>query len=543
MSNPPSRMKLPEIPDDAKELPWVTDLLRLLIELQQKVEELEEEIKRLKKTPGRPKLKASQIDQSSDKPKGSAGDSESAHGKKRQKGAKRSKTPGLSIDETRRIAAEEVPAGSIFKGYRSYTVQELIIKAHVIEFQLEQWRTPKGGYCSALLPPGYAGSHYGPTLQSFILHQHHHNHVTQPLLLEQLQDLGIEMSAGELNRLLSERHEAFHAEKAEIKAAGLATSSYLQTDDTGARHRGHNGYCTYLGNDQFAYYESTLSKSRINFLQLLQTERRYELNEAAFDYLEQHRLARGHLELLKALGPVRFDEESAWQNYLQGRGILSEVAMRIATEGALVGGLIAQGFRADMAILSDDAPQFNLFTHGLCWVHTDRPFTNLVVVSDLERRALRWVQSQLWALYRELKDYKTQPNPAAKETIEAGFEALCQTETVCPPLNQRLQRLKENKAELLRVLERPELPLHNNLSESDLRERAKKRKISGGTRSEPGRRCRDTFSSLKKTCRKHGLSFWNYLNDRIRGTGGVPRLADLIHQAAQRGSALPAVNE
>ena len=542
MSNPPSRQKLPEIPAEAKELPWVTDLLRLLVDLQQKVEDLEEEIKRLKKTPGRPKLKASQIDQS-DKAKGSGSDAESGTGKKRRGGTKHSKTPELNIDETRQIAAEEVPAGSIFKGYRSYIVQELIIQAHVIEFQLAQWQTPDGGYCRASLPPGYAGSHYGPTLQSFLLHQHHHNHVTQPLLREQLRDLGIKMSAGELNRLLSERHEVFHAEKAEIKAAGLATSSYLQTDDTGARHQGHNGYCTYLGNDQFAYYESTLSKSRINFLQLLQTERRYELNEAAFEYLEQHRLAGGHLELLRALGPVRFDEEAAWQSYLQGRGVLSEGAVRVATEGALVGGLIAQGFRADMAILSDDAPQFNLFTHGLCWVHTDRPFTNLVVVSDLERRALRWIQSQLWALYRELKDYKTQPHPTAKETIEAGFDALCQTETVCAPLNQRLQRLKENKAELLLVLERPELPLHNNLSESDLRERAKKRKISAGTRSELGRQCRDTFSSLKKTCRKQGLSFWNYLNDRIRGSGNVPRLADLIHQAVQGKAALPAVNE
>ena len=82
------------------------------------------------------------------------------------------------------------------------------------------------------------------------------------------------------------------------------------------------------------------------------------------------------------------------------------------------------------------------------------------------------------------------------------------------------------------MLERPELPLHHNGSENDLRDYVKKRKISAGTRSEAGRRCRDTFASLKKTCRKHGLSFWEYLKDRVSGLNVIPSLADLIRQAA-----------
>jgi len=81
------------------------------------------------------------------------------------------------------------------------------------------------------------------------------------------------------------------------------------------------------------------------------------------------------------------------------------------------------------------------------------------------------------------------------------------------------------------VLNRPEIPLHNNLSEGDIREWAKKRKISAGTRSELGRRCRDTFISLKKTCRKLGVSFWRYPQDRIKGTHDIPTLPALIQQA------------
>jgi hypothetical protein len=101
-----------------------------------------------------------------------------------------------------------------------------------------------------------------------------------------------------------------------------------------------------------------------------------------------------------------------------------------------------------------------------------------------------------------------------------------------PSINAVFQDIRDHKADLLRVLDRPEVPLHNNGEESDIREYVKRRKISGGTRSDEGRRCRDTFTSLKKTCRKLGVNFWNYLLDRVGGWGLIPRLPDLIRQRA-----------
>ena len=95
-------------------------------------------------------------------------------------------------------------------------------------------------------------------------------------------------------------------------------------------------------------------------------------------------------------------------------------------------------------------------------------------------------------------------------------------------LNQALKRIHKNKPELLMVLERPDLPLHNNTSETDIREYVKKRKISGSTRSDLGRRCRDTFTSLKKTCRKLGIGFWQYLEDRVSRRNSIPSLPDLM---------------
>src|SRR4029077_18871008 len=101
-------------------------------------------------------------------------------------------------------------------------------------------------------------------------------------------------------------------------------------------------------------------------------------------------------------------------------------------------------------------------------------------------------------------------------------------------VDEVLRAMHARKADLLRALYRPAVPLHNNTSESHLRDHVKKRKISGSTRSEAGRRCRDTVASLKKTCRCLGVRFWDYLVDRVRGSGGIPRLSALLRQAGAR---------
>jgi len=121
--------------------------------------------------------------------------------------------------------------------------------------------------------------------------------------------------------------------------------------------------------------------------------------------------------------------------------------------------------------------------------------------------------------------------------LTARFEALCMQRTGYPSINNVRNDMREHQADLLRVLERPDVPLHNNAAESDIRDYVKKRKISGSTRSDDGRRCRDTFASLKKTCRKLGIRFWDYLQDRVRGLGIVPRLADIVRQRGAESTA------
>jgi len=351
--------------------------------------------------------------------------------------------------------------------------------------------------------------------------------------LEQLREWGIDISAGQISAIITEVGEGFHAEKEELLQVGLQVSDYIHVDDTGARHQGKNGYCTHIGNELFAYFASTDSKSRINFLELLRAgQDDYALNEEALTYMELRKLPKGPLSLLASHAQRSWAGKKEWLDALKGLGITKPRHIRIATEGALLGSVIEHGWNPNLVIVSDDAGQFDVLLHALCWIHAERVFVKLVGFNDAQREALDAVRTEIWDLYADLKLYKAAPDEEKKAELEARFDEMCATKTCFVSLNNALQRMHRNKAELLVVLERPDIPLHNNLSENDIREYVKRRKISGSTRSDEGRRSRDTFTSLKKTCRKLGISFWEYLNDRVRGTCQIPPLGEWIRQRA-----------
>ena len=232
---------------------------------------------------------------------------------------------------------------------------------------------------------------------------------------------------------------------------------------------------------------------------------------------------------------VRIETALDWEKWLDQQGIKSKRHRRIITEGALMGGLLAQGIPVTLSIVSDDAGQFNVFDHALCWIHAERIINRLIPLYAEHVKAVDDTREQLWQLYRDLKTYKLEPTAIQAEDIKSRFKAMCSAKTAYVTLNLALKRMGSNQHELLRLLDKPYLPLHNNLSERDIRDTIKKRKISGCTRSEAGRRCRDTFASLKKTCLKHKISFWHYLKDRLLGESNIPPLSDLIRAAATCG--------
>ncbi|KAG0298136.1 hypothetical protein BGZ96_002151, partial [Linnemannia gamsii] len=452
---------------------------------------------------------------------------------KRPGSAKKHKTAQLKIDRDTIIEpAEPIPPGSRFKGYRDFVVQELTIESCNTRYRLARWQTPDGQTLIGQLPKAVGGGHFGPALVSYVLYQHYHCHVTQPLLCEQLREWGIEISAGQVNTLLQEGKEQFHAEKDGLLSTGLALSAYVTVDDTGARHQGRSGYVTHIGNPHFAWFKSTGSKSRTNFLELLRAGHGdYQINEDALAYMKKQKLSQVFLDALRQHESTSFADQGAWQHHLDRLGMKVPRHRNIATEGALLGSLKQRGVSPDLAIISDDAGQFNVLIHGLCWVHAERLVHKMLPLNDQHREDIARVRDEIWKLYADLKAYKLQPTATDKQTLAARFDAIFTQKTRYATLNRLLRRIHLNKSELLLVLERPEVPLHTNDSERDIRDHVKKQKISGGTRSELGRQCRDTFSSLKKTCRKLRISFWDYLTDRISCSDHIPLLPHLVEQS------------
>ena len=494
-------------------------LLEQIHQMRAEIQALRDEVARLKKQKPKPNIGPSKMEGKKNK-----------RGKKR----KRRKKPPLRSDETKIVKAKDVPAGSEFKGYTNFFVQELVIKSVTTCYQREQWLTPEGKTVTAELDFESAAPHFGPTLCSFVLYQYYHAQVTEPLILEELREWGVRISSGQLHRIITDGKEKFHEEKDEILKVGLRVSGYVNVDDTGARHEGKNGYCTHIGNEWFAWFESTRSKSRANFLELLCAGHiEYVLSGEAFEYMVAQKLPQKQLEKLTAEVERVLPDQATWQAFLKHRGITKKRHVRIATEGALLGAALSHGINPKLVIVSDDAGQFNVLLHALCWIHAERILAKLVGFTDLQRKALAETRTAVWALYRDLKAYQKKPTRKVKRELEQRFDDICKTQTCFTTLNNALKRMHKNKAELLLALKRPELPLHNNLSEGDIREYVKRRKISGGTRSENGRRGRDTFASLKKTCRKLKVSFWEFLNDRVGNKNTIPPLPCLIEHHAQ----------
>jgi len=493
-------------------------LLEQIHQMREELQALRDEVARLKKQKPKPKIGPSKMD-----------------GKKRKSGKKRKrkKKPPLQADEKKIVKVKDVPAGSEFKGYADFFVQELIIKSVTTCYQREQWLTPDGKTITAKLDFESAAPHFGPTLCSFILYQYYHSQVTEPLILEQLREWDIRISSGQLHRIITEGKEKFHEEKDEILEVGLRVSGHIHVDDTGARHQGKNGYCTHIGNEWFAWFESTKSKSRVNFLELLRAGHTdYVLSGEALEYMAAQKLPKPLLEKMAAKIERTFSDKAAWQAFLKQQNITVKRHVRIVTEGALLGAVLSHGINPDLVIVSDDAGQFNVLLHALCWIHAERILAKLVGFNDAQRKALEKIRKAVWKLYRDIQAYQKKPTPKVKLELEQRFDEICETQTCFATLGNALKRMHRNKAELLLALERPDLPLHNNLSEGDIREYVKRRKISGGTRSEDGRRGRDTFASLKKTCRKLKLSFWDFLGDRIRNTNDIPPLPRIIEARA-----------
>jgi hypothetical protein len=499
----------------------VLELLGKVAALEQTVAAQREEIARLKGLKGRPVLKPSGMETASEPKPPSP-----------PKGRRGPVRPRVAVED--QVIEATVPPGSRFKGYADFLVQDLVLRVRCLRYRRERWLTPDGQLIVAPLPGGVDG-HFGPELRRFALTQYHQGQVTVPRLVAQLRAIGLAISTRQVMRLLIEGQQRFLDEARDVLRAGLAQAAWITVDDTGARHKAANSTCTQVGNDHFAWFGTTASKSRLNFLELLRAGHLdYVINAEALAYMRERALSGPVIERLATQPERYFPDQAAWQAHLEKLGIAALTVTpnpaRIATEGALWGAIKAHGLLPETVIVSDDAGQFLVGCHALCWVHAERLVHKLDTFTDHQRRMQQYQRALIWWFYRDLKAYRREPSRRRRAELRARFDRLFGRRTGFVVLDRLLARLHANKPELLRVLDRPEIPLHTNGSENDIRAQVTRRKVSGGTRSDTGRDCRDAFLGLAKTCAKLGLSFWDYLGARLAVPDqlAIPYLPQLV---------------
>jgi len=523
-------LKIHEIVEQIKE---ENELLRKEIGILRKkekkqkedIEKLKRELKRAKNLPKKPNIKSSK--------------KEICHKDKGKKQRTKKRCKKLVPTEIIKVETpkNELPPGAKLKDYKEYTVQEIETRVRIIRYKIARYTLPNGKIISAKKPIEAQKGHFGPALKQHVVYQCFKNNVTQNKILAELRDKGIDISAGQINAILLEATQSLESESEKIFEVGKRISDKVCVDDTGVRHNRENWFCTAIQNEFFAYFKTTKRKSRISFLQTMCGKHiNFILNNEAFSYMDFFKVRSEIIDVLRKFNGKIFPSEESFESFIKEallpcyQGVKTQ---KIIKEAALFGNLINSGTNPNLILLSDGAGQFcTPFPHALCWVHVGRPLKKYIPGTDEDKADLERVSKAFWEYYRELDDYRENPSAKQKEVLQKKFDFVFSQSVENEELAAILGAMRKKKNKLLLVLEDPSIPLHNNGTENVIRNFKVKGKVSGPTRSIDGRKSRDIFTTLSKTCCKNKISFWKFLGSRIRKDKTVPFLPDLIKDRA-----------
>lgn len=525
--------------------------------LESEIQTLKNEVNRLKGEQGKPEIKPNKSNQkptdiSSEKERKQAeAEANGNEAKQSEKKTQRHRNPKLSkikIDQTIDcpLDKKDLPDDLISKGYSDMIVQDIIMTSNNIRYRRAAYYSPSQNksYYGAL-PEGVQNQgEYGVGIRSLIPVLKTACRMTEKPIIEFFQNMGVVISPTYLSQQWTGGYDWAHKEKSDLYYQGILNSDYTQIDDTSARVNGDNHYCQVLCNPLFTVYFTTKKKDRLTILELLTDDVpfRYIYNQQAKDLLDVLKLSNK----ARCATEIGLPDNDAIMNEM-------EFAVHLANIDTLGPGQITKiteacaiayyrqqtEFPIIETLLADDAPQFRLLTEhlGLCWIHEGRHYKKLSPVLEINQIILADFLSRYWAYYTELLKYQHNPHPDKKEWLASQFDEIFTTTTDYEDLNDRIAKTWVKKAKLLRIVDLPSLPLHNNASELGARVQARARDISFQTRSDAGTKIKDTFMSINETAKKMGVSLYDYVYDRVSGEFKLPSLADLI---AQQGEALTA---
>ena len=508
----------------------IEDLSADLRDARAEIQRLRDENNQLKGEQGKPKIKAN-------KPKPPRDDhSSEKERRKPQQRQKRSKKVAVEIhrEETVQVDKSILPADAEFKGYADVVVQDIVFRADNICFHREKyWSRSMNTTYTAELPRGYDGQ-FGPGVRALTVTLYFGSGMSEPKIQELYENVGLEISAGQLSNLLIKGQDEFHTEKEAVYKAGLRSSPWQHTDSTSTRVDGQNQNCHIVCNPLYTIYSTTLRKDRLSVLDVLRggLPRQFRLNDEALGYLLSVPLAKGVRNILNSW---HSDQDLDEQTFIS-RLDMQLPNLSVQQRQAILGAAAVAAYHAEEGVpivrllVCDDAPQYNWLTEemSLCWVHEGRHYKKLSPVIAYHRELVTSFLKQFWELYDQLLVYRQCPTPEESERLEAEFDRLFATCSGYDALDARIVKTRGKKAFLLMVLKHPEIPLHNNPAELEARRRVRKRDVSFGPRTQDGLKAWDTFMSLVATTRKLGISFYQYIHDRISQANQIPPLSSLI---------------
>ena len=306
--------------ENAREL--IRQLLNLVEKLsadlrdaQIEIQRLRDEVNRLKGEQGKPKTKGN-----TPKPPASNHSSENERHQLRQR-HKKSKKAEIQIDREQVVEVDPavLPKDAKFKGYEEVVVQDILLETDNIQFHKQKYYAPstRKTYL-AELPRGYEGQ-FGPGIKTLALVLYYGIGASEPKIWEFFENVGIQISAGEISNLLIKKQENFHTEKDAVYEAGLQSSPWQQTDDTLTRVDGQNQHCHVVCNPVYTSYHTRASKERLSVLDVLCNGRKrlFRLNEATIGYLRGIRWSRAAWRKIQSWKSEQDWEEAAFLERLE----------------------------------------------------------------------------------------------------------------------------------------------------------------------------------------------------------------------------------
>ncbi len=461
-------------------------------------------------------------------------------GKEEKEPKSKKKNIPINRTETCKVDPSILPADAEYRGYEPVVVQEILIKTDNVEYRREIFYSPSENrtYVGEL-PAGIVGE-FGPGIRSLVCTLKYIANMSQPKIREFLENCGTEISQSTISRILTNDETGFNQEKNDIFLSALEHTLYHQIDDTTVRVNGQNQYSQIFCNPYYTAFFTVPGKDRLTILDILLCgqKRSYRFNWEAFYLMANFKVAKKVTTQLLHLTEDKEISEAEMQK------ILAEVfpddtkgkntKTRIMEAAAIAAYHLQTRVPVVDILLADDAPQFKRLTDklALCWIHEGRHYNRLEPIVPCNVDALKEFKTGFWDFYGELLKYKNDPNPERAEELSAKFDELFSTQTIYDALNDRIEKTRNKKEELLMVLEYPWLPLHNNDAELAARVEKRRQDVSLHTISEAGTTAKDAFLTIVQTAKKLGVNAFDYIYDRVSKKFSMPALSALIAENA-----------